>query len=226
MIIGIAGRKQAGKTFAAKHIQSKMQGAVLVNFSDALKEIVLRCFVPSEWGLTVDALVYDENKSAVTPCGLTIRELLQKVGTEWFRSVCPDVWIRTYYHKISNLLEDSNVVITPDVRFPNEVRFIQQQGGVVIFLTRAPFPEDRHESEVALEPAAIGTTQGWKLNEIGKKSIIPGLEDMYNKWKEDPVIFDYIFDNGGTTKEEHRTLINNWLDNDFRRVRVEREMEW
>jgi hypothetical protein len=49
---------------------------------------------------------------------------------------------------------------------------------------------------------------------------------MYNKWKEDPVIFDYIFDNGGTTKEEHRTLINNWLDNDFRRVRVEREMEW
>ena len=80
---------------------------------------------------------------------LTIREVLQIIGTNIFRSLFPNVWPEALLRKIMSTHTDLAVIT--DVRFPNEVEAIQQAGGYVIRLTRTKYPDDNHESETALD---------------------------------------------------------------------------
>jgi hypothetical protein len=65
------------------------------------------------------------------------REALQKVGTECGRDIFhKDFWVLNLEHRIN---KSKNYVIT-DVRFPNEIEWIQSQGGVVIEVQRGKKP--------------------------------------------------------------------------------------
>jgi hypothetical protein len=86
---------------------------------------------------------------------MTVREVLQYVGTDIFRKIHDNVWVDACIRKIE---EDSKFFSEPqrfaligDVRFPNEVEGVQKAGGKVIRLTRTPHPEDDHASETALD---------------------------------------------------------------------------
>jgi hypothetical protein len=65
---------------------------------------------------------------------LTYREFLEYFGTSIVRKIKNDAWVNTTITKIFN--ENSNLAIIPDVRFPNEVQAIKDNGGIVIRLTR------------------------------------------------------------------------------------------
>ena len=94
----------------------------------------------------------DESKNKVTPCGKTVRELLQIVGTEMFRNLDNDVWINTWKKHVASMCPHYDIIVVSDVRFPNEVKAIQDMGGIVIRFTRAPFASnDTHPSETALD---------------------------------------------------------------------------
>ena len=80
---------------------------------------------------------------------MTAREVMQYVGTDFFRRIYPDV-LADCGIKMA-LSHGSQLAIFTDVRFPNEVEAIQKNGGKVIRLTRVKSPEDKHESELALE---------------------------------------------------------------------------
>ena len=81
---------------------------------------------------------------------MTAREVLQYVGTEIFRQMDDDVWVKATLSRIEK--EEPQLAIISDVRFPNEVEGIQAAGGKVIKLLRAPYADgDQHPSETVLD---------------------------------------------------------------------------
>ncbi len=182
-IIGISGKKQGGKSFLAKNlcellVYSQREADTtkswikpeIICMADALKQVMIDCFIPPTLfigGAPItkpNDLGPDTVKNQLLPCGHTIRYLLQQVGTEMFRELYPDVWINAWKRRLATVHRyggrEKDVVICPDVRFPNELKAIHDLGGVVIRLTRAPFADvDQHESETALDDIAILSQQ-------------------------------------------------------------------
>lgn len=61
------------------------------------------------------------------------RAFLQALGTDTCRAYCPDIWLRVYRRELARLSAFRGgdfVVITPDVRFPDEAAFIAERGVV------------------------------------------------------------------------------------------------
>lgn len=79
---------------------------------------------------------------------MTGREVMQQLGTEYFRKLYPQVWVDSTINAIKR--EDSELAIIGDVRFPNEVQGVQNAGGKVIRLLRNPH-NNNHPSETALD---------------------------------------------------------------------------
>ncbi len=81
---------------------------------------------------------------------MTAREIMQYVGTNFFRHMYPNVWVDSTIRRVNN--ENPRLAVVVDCRFPNEVEGIQSAGGKVIRLTRnVSGDEDRHDSETALD---------------------------------------------------------------------------
>jgi hypothetical protein len=83
------------------------------------------------------------------PGHMTAREVLQYMGTEVFRKMYGNVWVDACIRKIQK--EQPKLAVITDCRFPNEVEGVQQAGGKVLRYTRAPYPEDMHDSESSLD---------------------------------------------------------------------------
>lgn len=79
---------------------------------------------------------------------MTVREVLQIVGTDIFRKMLYDlVWAGGPFRRSF----DAEVVILTDLRFPNEKSCTEERGGVIIRLERKTGLVDYHESETALD---------------------------------------------------------------------------
>lgn len=131
----------------------------IYNFADDLKSICINIL-----GLT-ERQCYgtEEEKSSLTNIEIpntlaekksnrkmTARELMQYVGTDFFRAIYPNVWVDSTIRKIQR--EKPSLAVVVDCRFPNEVKGIQDAGGKVLRLTRNIFgDEDKHDSETALD---------------------------------------------------------------------------
>jgi hypothetical protein len=79
---------------------------------------------------------------------MTVREILQVVGTDIFRTINNDVWVNATLRRIEK--EAPAVAIVNDIRFPKEVEGIQKMGGKVIRLLRS-VESDGHSSESELD---------------------------------------------------------------------------
>lgn len=148
-ILGISGKAESGKDFLTTNIIMPKYGYRQFSFAWHLK-----C------GLVGKGLAtYDEVFHTKPP---HVRKEMQLEGTERGRHVYGvDIWTRTTMAWLQ-LLSDSwgmDKFVISDVRFVNEVNFIQEMGGKVIRLV-APnrtansklSPEARlHESETALD---------------------------------------------------------------------------
>lgn len=79
---------------------------------------------------------------------MTARQVMQFVGTDLFRKMKHDSWVRSTLNKI--IKEKPELAVITDCRFPNEVESIKNVDGKVIRLTRNPF-ESTHQSETILD---------------------------------------------------------------------------
>lgn len=193
MLIGISGKKLSGKTLCSQVLVRHILDVILdiKCFADPLKLIVLKCFVPRELNLTLRDMLEDRVKNMVMPCGKTLRKLLQIVGTDWFRNTDQQVWVRA----LDNSLDLSKTTIIPDVRFPNEVEYIQKQGGVVVRLLRAPCGmQDQHKSETALDAMTERTVAA-----------------IRQSCRMEEALFDYVIDNRNTTITETGKMLHTSL---------------
>lgn len=76
---------------------------------------------------------------------MTVREILQYLGTNVFRRINSDVWIDTLLRRIKQ--DDPQIALVSDVRFANEIEKIKASNGIVLGLKRNARSADSHASE-------------------------------------------------------------------------------
>jgi hypothetical protein len=100
-----------------------------------------------KWGGTA----CDWNLIQHTEGVMTAREVLQFFGTNVCRRMYDKVWTETLLERRIPM-EEPELALVSDIRFPDEVEAVQKAGGKVIRYTRAPFADsDEHSSETALD---------------------------------------------------------------------------
>lgn len=126
-------KKFAGKL---KEVASLLTGIPVYKFED---QDFKKTNLPDEWN------VWHPNLDRSEP--MTVRELLQKLGTEAMRNgLHTNAWVNATF---ANHNYFSKWLIT-DVRFPNEAAAIVMKGGILVRLVRNSDTGD-HPSETALD---------------------------------------------------------------------------
>lgn len=146
VIIGVAGRKRAGKSSAISAIERATEGRIYVTaWASALYEITADML-----GLHYDDVAgrgYDRDTPHPLLGGHTIRQALQEVGST-ARRFNADVWVDRTMDDVHATIRDSDgwvrAVLVDGTRFPNEASAVD----VVWWIDRPDAPnDDLHESE-------------------------------------------------------------------------------
>jgi len=198
MIIGLIGFAGSGKGTIADILVSK-KGYTKLSFADAVKDATAAIFGWPRFlleGDTEESRAWREQKdewwSKKTGLYVTPRNMLQLMGTEVGRGMIhPDIWIYAMERRMELY---SNVVIA-DVRFPNEMKFIQEKGGFIVRVKRGDDPEwydtavkanlegntdlmSEHPIHYS-EWAWIGHSVDYQLDNVGAISMLDGdIEHM------------------------------------------------
>jgi hypothetical protein len=110
---------------------------------------------------------------------MTSREFMQFIG-RLIRKIYPNAWVNNTMNKI--LSEKSELAVIPDVRFPNEVESIINNGGKVIRLTRL-YKEDNDESETSLDPEFFDQSKFSYIIDNANTSIAGLLDELTNIYR-------------------------------------------
>jgi len=185
MLIGITGRKYAGKNTVAD-VLAEHFGLAVDAFARPIKD------AGRDWFGLSAAQTDGELKEVLDErWGRTPREIMQLLGTEVGRLIHPDVWAKAAMlrHRRRMVRTEPPVFVrdTPgvplggwcgtviaDVRFPNEAAIIKANGGILIYVVRLGHEAgafSRHASEAHVE--AVGATADF---EIRSESGVPTLQ--------------------------------------------------
>lgn len=147
MIIGLSGYARSGKDTVAELLVLNY-GFKRMAFADGIRQALLALNPLLQDGLRLNDVV-DEHGWEVAKSKDEVRRLLQVMGTEVGRKLIhEDVWVWRLFNAIST---DERIVI-PDVRFPNEARMVESQGGEVWRINRPNLSAvNEHVSEHAMD---------------------------------------------------------------------------
>jgi len=152
MIIGLNGKMQSGKDTVYSTITKYYIDAERRSFAGKLKQSVAALF-----DISMDTIEQNKNNrhfgvcigpfawrdSEVTKSNyithpisiLTIRELLQRYGTEAHRDIFgKDFWIEQCLPSTESY--DNRLIVVTDCRYENEARHIRSLGGCVVLIQR------------------------------------------------------------------------------------------
>jgi len=145
-IIGILGLIGSGKGTVATHLVEE-HNFRQDSFATSLKDA---CAVIFDWprhlleGDTKESREYRELpdewwSQQLNIANFTPRYALQVMGTDVLRdNFNQDIWFLTLRNRIRK--SPTQHVVISDVRFPNEIKFIQEQGGILIKVNRGADP--------------------------------------------------------------------------------------
>lgn len=153
-ILAIHGKAQSGKgTTVAKVIEIfKNEGlkAAEVNFADRLKDAAALIFrIPRVLMNTTEG-----KKTFLPHFKMSVREVLQKFGTEGCRSIYKDIWVWNIKQSIQEFKDQNyDIVCIGDMRFPNEYWAMREENAILLKTIRPDYKiqEDSHTSETALD---------------------------------------------------------------------------
>lgn len=167
MLIGLNGRKQAGKDTVyerAAHVLAGVTPVERASFADPLYESAAAALgVTVEWLQGAKSYPILGHAILVTQPGnfgqmdvvvsQTIREFLQHYGTEAHRDVFgADFWVE------QPNLEDhgGKVVMVTDVRFENEARAVRRAGGFIVQVVGPDDVESAGDGHASEAPLPVG----------------------------------------------------------------------
>jgi hypothetical protein len=195
MIIGIVGFIGSGKGTASDILVNK-HGFTKLSFADTVKDATAAIFGwqrPLLEGDTDESRAWREAKdewwSERFGYDFSPRLALQMMGTEAGRDVFhPDIWI----HSLERKMEMYPNVVIADVRFPNEIDFIQSKGGFVVRVKRGLDPEWYDTAIRANDRKQDYSTATMAQDEMEEKYRI-----HYSEWAWIGSIMDYHLVNEG-----------------------------
>jgi hypothetical protein len=175
-IIGLySPAPQSGKSTVASELEQR--GYVIVPFAETLKLML----IPMLESLGYDRrganyLVYQAKQVVVGDAGVSVRHMLQTLGTEWGRAcIHPDIWVRCWKGRA----QQYSAVVADDVRFPNEAAMIKLLGGEMWRIERPGVPHEHgHVSEGSLDDF-----DGFSRHIVNDGTI----DDLIGKLREIPV---------------------------------------
>jgi hypothetical protein len=151
ILIGLHGKPRSGKDTICNHILANIP-LLRHGPSVQVKKAAAAMFnVPEEY------FYDDKKKEQIDPYwGISYREMAQKVGNESSRKVFgEDFWMRHVdyflYHKLP---EDKKGIVLADIRYANEVSWVKERGGLVLFVTRENrmyVANESHDAEKGLD---------------------------------------------------------------------------
>ena len=203
-IIGLSGKMQSGKTTVAEYLEDELTCDFQycsyfeqVNFADAIRRVVWDLFVRPVDGVSGNPRDFknQSKKETIHPCGASYRSILQRVGYQ-MRGIWPDIWIEWWKLHIQDFDQDDQFFIVSDVRFPNEVKAIQDMGGIVIRLTRNPVDSD-NETETALDECEQDT-----LCRSGKLDVFARKVRVADDEREGILLCDFLVHNSDLSIDE------------------------
>ena len=189
MIIGLVGFIGSGKGTVGDILEQK--GFIKDSFAKPLKDACAVMFgwsrellegdteMSRKWREEPDSYWSEKFGREFTP-----REALQKMGTEAGRDVFhKDIWVIS----LLNRAKGKDVVVT-DVRFQNEIEYIQDNGGIVIRVKRGSDPDwFKHLEKIQLETERTKFMQHEHIHK--------------SEWDWVGCEFDYTIGNNGTIQD-------------------------
>lgn len=183
MLIGISGKKTSGKDTVCTIIEAiDLYYNSNLKTSTNLHTFVNQCLIKNEslykskWHrksfaaklrnclffITKDERIFasdDATKNSLSAVKdsngnyYTIRQLLQKFGTEVGRNVSPNLWVDALINDYLKAKLDGykEYWIITDVRFENEAEAVRENDGILIRINRNTKLNDQHSSETALD---------------------------------------------------------------------------
>lgn len=148
ILIGIAGPAQSGKSTLAGEFRRLVgfrgQKYCEQPFAGPLKRMLA--------SIGVDVSDLSKNAPVAFLDGsVTPRIMMQTLGTEWGRSLLPNLWLRVWQHELD---DSAHTVCVPDVRFDNEAELIRALGGIIVHVVRKPTADmltvPAHSSEAGI----------------------------------------------------------------------------
>lgn len=151
-----------------------LQGYKRLSFADPLRNFVSHTL--SMLGHDGMDLVRNSKENKISGLGVTPRQMMQTLGTEWGRAcIHPDFWVMIAETDARSWMGQVDVAFD-DVRFPNEAEMIRRLGGELWLVDRPGVVyEGDHASEGALAdvlPDAVVHNSG-SLEQL--REIVAGL---------------------------------------------------
>lgn len=173
MIIGLCGRKRAGKDTAARYLSLAL-GMTHDSFAAPIRSAVAHIL-----GITLEELerVKDQPNTEILG-GKTPRYAMQTMGTEWGRdSIHSALWVNALFARNAG----TDHLVISDVRFPSEAQAILRKGGIVVAIDRTMTgPFDPHASE---KPMPDGMVTARVSNDGTVEELHRNLDAMLWDWK-------------------------------------------
>lgn len=187
-VIGLTGYKRSGKDTAAQIIaRSTTHGAIFYAFADPIYRMAAEFL-----GMDMLEVRCMDKEAIIFPYGVTLRHILQTIGTEWGRELIhPDVWMkkaRARLNEVRSWPKPPEYFLITDVRFNNEAEFIiKEAAGCIIQVHRNCAKGDGHKSEKPISRDFVdyqifnpaSERPGAAEEEQFRRIVLQTLADMY-----------------------------------------------
>jgi hypothetical protein len=162
-LLGIIGKKGAGKSFVSKFLCSNYDCQV-VSMSTPIKQIAC-CFgfpPQSVYGTQAD-------KEKIIPhTGISGRDFMQKFGTDFGREIFPklfpkfhlgdsgNIWLQLLNNNLTTQMQlyPTKLYVLDDIRFQDEADYIRKKNGILLKIVRnntLTNQLDDHKSETTID---------------------------------------------------------------------------